>query len=258
MQAAKVLGLTLAMMGMTGGVAWSCEPPPPNVVRLNPFVTQGAATLQIKDRPLLPPNVDFAITVMHVDRVEAGSFKLLREPAERGQPELALTAEARANEVTVRVQSAKPLAAGANYAVYGVLAGKRQRVFQFHTDAVEDRVAPTSPQIARSVHIAAFKAGGGLCDDGHARLILTLAARAGETGDDTQRYLVEGAGEPQLLSAWCRLVDIRLPPGTTGPLRLTAIDLAGNRSPTQNVTIPSPQSGSWDAVRAARECSPSR
>lgn len=258
------LGPTITMMtalvmgGMASGTARACEPPMPNVVRLNPFVVQGTATLSAKDRPLLPPNVDFSIAVLHVDRVEAGSFRLQRDGAEKREAAIPLVAEARGSEVEVRVRGPAPLSPSTGYSVYGVLAGKRQRVFQFQTSAAEDRTAPGAVKVERSVHIGRFKGGGGLCDDGNARLILTVASGEGGPGRDNLRYLVEGAGEPQLLTAWCRFVEARLPPGVTGPLRVTAIDLAGNRGPTLSVDLPPPQNGSWDAVRAARECKPGR
>lgn len=245
-------------MGLHLGVGSACEPPPPNVVRLNPFFVQGAKTLAEKDRPLLPRNVDFSLAVLYADRVEPGSFRLLRDAAGGREPELTLTAEDRRSEVVVRVHPAMALVAGAGYSVYGVLAGQRQRIFQFQTSGSEDRVAPAAPQIVRSVQLGRFKAGGGLCDDGHARWIATVSARDDQTPEDQLRYLVEGAGEPQLVSAWCRLIDVRLPDGPSGPLRLTAIDLAGNRSPTVSLNLPPAQSGSWEAVRAQRECSPGR
>jgi hypothetical protein len=248
----------LAMGGMASGTARACEPPMPNVVRLNPFVVQGSATLAAKDRPILPPNVDFSLGVLHVDRVDAGSFRLQRDGADKREPAIPLVAEARGSEVEVRVRAAAPLAPSTGYSVYGALAGKPQRIFQFQTSAAEDRTAPGPVKVERSVHIGRFQAGGGLCDDGHARLILTVASGEGAAGQDNLRYLVEGAGEPQLLTAWCRFVEARLPPGVQGPLRVTAVDLAGNRSPTLSVDRPAPLSGSWDAVQAQRECKPGR
>ncbi len=227
-----------------------------NTIRLNPFFAQGPATLAAKDRPLLPRNVDYSFGVMHVDHVALDSFVLQRDGA--AAPDRKLSAEAHSDEVVVRVQSPQPLAPGAGYSVYGLLAGKRQRVLQFQTGAAEDRTPPGAVQVSRGVHLARFQASGGLCDDGHARFIVTVSAQDSETPTEHLRYLVEGAGEPQWLTAWCRLLEVRLPPAASGPLRITAVDLAGNRGPTLTLPVPPSQPGSWDAVRAQRECVPAR
>ena len=239
--------------------AVACEPPMPNVIRLNPFVVQGAATLSEKDRPLLPRNVDFRIDVLHVDRVDAASFVLRADARLKTDVDIPLPAQARGDVVTVHVHASSPLRAGVGYSVYGVLAGQRQRVFQFQTAAAEDRAAPSSVQVSKVTHLGNFTPMIGLCDNGHARLLLNIVASDDSTATDQLRYEIEGQGEPQLQAAWCRRLEIALSPSTrTGVVRITAIDLAGNRGPTATVAIPPAVPGSWETLRRLQTCEPAR
>jgi len=252
-----VLGLLLGQaLSPVQPTARACEPPPPNVVRLNPFVTQGPATLAAKDRPIFPRNIDFRVDILHAHQVDAASFRLRPDFPLKTEKELPLVAEPHGDEVWVSVRAPQPLRAGVGYSVYGVLAGKRQRILQFHTAPDEDRTPPSAVQLDAPVQLGRFAPAIGLCDDGHPRLIVTVTARDDRTREDRLRYLVEGAGEQRLLTGWCRKLEIRLdgPPAT--PLRIRAVDLAGNRGPDSTITLPAVSPGSWDAVRSARECQP--
>ena len=252
-----LLGLTLGLtLGPVEPTARACEPPPPNVVRLNPFVTQGPATLAAKDRPLLPRNVDFRVDILHAQQVDAASFRLRPDFPLKTEKELPLTAERHGDEVWVSVRAPQPLRAGVGYSVYGVLAGKRQRIVQFHTAPDEDRTPPSAVQLAAPLQLGRFAPAIGLCDDGHPRLIVAVTARDDRTREDRLRYLVEGAGEPRLLTSWCRKLEIPLDGPPAAPLRIRAVDLAGNRGPESTITPPAASPGSWDAVRSARECQP--
>lgn len=239
--------------------ATACEPPMPNVVRLSPFVVQGTATLSAKDRPLLPRNVDFRIDILHVDQADAASFVLRADAPLKTDADIPLPAQAHGDVVTVHVHASSPLRAGVGYSVYGVLAGKRQRVFQFQTAAAEDRAAPSGVQVSKVTHLGNFTPMIGLCDNGHARLLLNVAASDDSTATDQLRYEIEGQGEPKLQAAWCRRLEIALSPSTrTGVVRITPIDLAGNRGPTATVAIPPAVPGSWEALRSLQTCEPAR
>lgn len=238
--------------------AHACEPPMPNVVRLNPFVTQGSAVLPAKNRPVMPRNIDFRFDVLHAYQVDVSSFRLRPDYPLKTEKEHPLAAEAHAEHVQVTVRSPQPLRPSVGYSVYGIVAGKRQRVFQFQTTASEDHAPPTAVQITNPLALGRFKPASGLCDDGHSRLLLSVAASDDSAREDQLRYLVEGAGEPQLLTSWCRMIEIRLDSPPPAPLRVHALDLAGNHGPVTPVPVPAVSPGSWDALRSARECQPSR
>ena len=235
----------------------ACGPPLPNVVRVAPFDVQGAATLPAHQRPLLPTNVDVRIEVLHANRVDAASFRLRADYPLKTEKEEPLRADAKGGTVTVSLRSKQPLRPGVGYAVYGLLAGKRQRVFQFQTALTADRSAPGAVQATGAVQIARFAPPGGVCEDGHPRLILTVTASDDQTREDRLRYLVEGAGEPQLVSPTCRRIDVPLgAEPSPATVRITAVDLAGNRGPSASVPLPPAIAGSWDVVRSHRECPP--
>jgi hypothetical protein len=251
------LGLGLAL-SLPAETALACEPPPPNVIRLSPFVTQGQALLPAKDRPLLPRNVDFAIAVLHAQGVDLSAFRLRPDYPLKTEKELPLRAEAQGDEIRVTVRATQPLRAGVGYSVYGVLSGKRQRILQFHTRPAEDRTPPSAVQVTPKAHLGRFTPVLGLCDDGHPRLFLSVQATDDSTRADHLRYLLEGAGQPQLLSSWCGLLELRSDGILSAPLRIRAVDLAGNRGPAVSVSAPAMSAGSWDAVRGQRECTQAR
>ena len=256
--AASGLALSLALMiAAQADRAAACGPPPPNFVRVSPFVVQGAATLPAHERPLLPTNVDFRFDVLYADRVDAGSFRLRPDFPLKTETEEPLRAESQGAAVSVWLRAKQPLRPGVGYSVYGLLAGKRYRVFQFQTAPTADRAAPSEVHAAGAVHVARFVPPGGRCEDGHARLVLTVAASDDQTRPDRLRFVVEGAGEPQVLTSRCGRIEVpldALAPQAT--LRIAAVDLAGNRGPSTVVTIPSPIAGSWDVLRSQRECEP--
>lgn len=254
------LTLTLLITGMLaaqGQRSAACGPPTLNVVRTSPFVVQGTATLPAHQRPLLPTNVDFRFDVLHADRVDAASFRLRADYPLKTEKEEPLRTDVKGTTITVSLRSKQPLRPGVGYSVYGMLAGKRQRVFQFQTAKAADRVAPSAVQAVQAVQIARFVPPGGLCEDGHARVLLTVAASDDQTREDRLRFVVEGAGEPQLLGSGCRRLEVSLDPAAPpARLRVTAVDLAGNRGPSTSVDIPPAIAGSWDVLRSQRECEP--
>lgn len=254
--AASGLALSLALMiAAQADRAAACGPPPPNFVRVSPFVGQGAAMLPAHERPLLPTNVDFRFDVLYADRVDAGSFRLRADFPLKTESEQPLHAEIQGAAVTVWLRSKLPLRPGVGYSVYGLLAGKRQRVFQFQTAPTADRAAPSEVQAAGAVHVARFAPPGGRCEDGHERLVLTVTASDDQTRPDRLRFVVEGAGEPQLLTSRCRQIEVPLGALVSQTsVRIAAVDLAGNRGPSTVVAIPPAVPGSWDLLRSQHEC----
>lgn len=235
--------------------AWPCEPPRPDTVRLNPFTSQGEARLKDQDVPTLPRNPDFTFDVLHPAELAPASLWLERDGAKARQP---LEAERGGEGLRFRLHPAADLAAGARYTVWGRLAGRAVRLLQLRSGAARDTAPPTLAQVTEARSLGPFTPTLGSCDGGDARVLLSLGAVSDDqSGAGELRYLIEGLAQPVTLSAWCGRLELRLgkaPPPAA--LRVTPVDLAGNRGAAVTVPLPKQEPGSQEAAGLLRSCAP--
>ncbi|MCS6914075.1 MAG: hypothetical protein RMK29_22185 [Myxococcales bacterium] len=236
--------------------AMACSPPRPDTVRLNPFRAQGGGQLPDRDLPLLPPNLDFELTVLHVYALDAASLVLTREGVGKAAP-MPVQVSREGVALRVRIRPAVPLPADTRFSVLGRMGGRQVRLFQFRTSKVVDSGAPSLAEVRDVRSLAAFQPAIGSCDTGEPRVLLTL----GEVRDDATprsqlRYLVEGAGAPRLLDALCGRIELRLGQGERPPgrLRVTPVDLAGNRGQSVEVPVPPQVPADAEALRVTGPC----
>lgn len=248
---------TIILLGtLPSARTYACEPPISNRVRVNPFVVQGTGVVASSARPVLPRNVDFSLSILDVQGLDVQSVKLRLDDSATGGEAISVTWSA-TREALIRIKPASPLAARANYTVYGVLQGQRQRLFQFQTAPQIDETPPAAVQVKQAVNLMRFAPPLGACDGGNPRIVLTVQGQDDQTAGEQLRFLVETADERSTVTAFCQRLVIPIP-GKSLPtqVRITAIDLAGNKGPSQLLVLPAPQATTYDQIAQLRSCGP--
>lgn len=223
----------------------ACSPVPALVDHVSCWPAEACwgASLPEARIPVLPVNFDVGFAVVNYRAIDPASVMLEVEGKGQGRkPESIPFTKVGAN-AKFRLHPSARLPPRTRFQVTAKKGAGRVALLHFKTGEDADKVAPELPEAVEALFVGRFEPAVGSCDTGAPRLWLRVASAKDDRALPEQlRYEVVAREREEIVQPFCGRVELGgFSENLPVDVKITPLDLAGNRGKTQTVRVTSAQ-----------------